>query len=174
MRLKRLGACLAAAALVAFSSAVASAGVKDSWITTKAKIALLASDGLSVKGANVDTHDGVVAIHGKVKTEADKIKAGDTVSRVDGVKSVTNLLQVVPEFAKDEVSASDSDIKDRVKDAIKADRRLDDIKVASVNNGLVLLTGKAHGQDEKLAAIEIAYTSPGVIHVATEIETIEN
>ena len=40
---------------------------------------------------------------------------------------------------------------------MKRDNRLDDIKVASVNNGLVLLAGKAHGLDEKRVAIEGAY-----------------
>jgi osmotically-inducible protein OsmY len=61
----------------------------------------------------------------------------------------------------------------RVDTSLKSDKRLDDIKVASVNNGLVLLSGKAHGIDEKLVAIESAYAVAGVKRVATEIRTIE-
>jgi osmotically-inducible protein OsmY len=93
---------------------------------------------------------------------------------VDGVKSVKNLLQVVPEGQKKAVAANDSDIKDRVQASLKNDKRFDDIKVASVNNGLVLLAGKAHGLNEKLIAIENAYSVSGVRRVASEIETVEN
>ena len=174
MKIRIAGACLAAALSVVLTAGVARADVKDSWITTKAKIALLTSDGFSVNGANVDTVNGNVTLHGKVTTAADKTRAEETVRQVDGVKSIKNLLQVVPEAAKKAVAANDSEIKDRVQVSLKQDKRLDDIKVASVNNGLVLLSGKAHGIDEKLVAIENAYMVVGVRRVATEIETVEN
>jgi hyperosmotically inducible protein len=164
---------MAAALAVVATTAVAKADTKDAWITTKSKIALLTSDGFSVNGANVDTVNGNVTIHGKVATAADRTKAEETVKQVDGVKSVNNLLQVVPESQKKAVAANDSEIKDRVQTSLKADKRLADIKVASVNNGLVLLAGKAHGLDEKLVAIENAYSVSGVRRVASEIETVE-
>jgi osmotically-inducible protein OsmY len=174
MKLKMVGACMAAALAVGVTAQVAMADTKDAWITTKSKIALLTSDGFSVSGANVDTVNGNVTIHGKVATEADKTKAETTVKQVDGVKSVKNLLQVVPDSMKKAVDANDSDIKDRVQTSLKSDKRLSDIKVASVNKGLVLLSGKAHGLDEKLVAIESAYSVNGVRRVASEIETVEN
>ena len=55
-------------AMVVASAVAARADVKDSWITTKAKITLLTMDGFSVNGANVDTIKGKVTIHGKVAT----------------------------------------------------------------------------------------------------------
>jgi osmotically-inducible protein OsmY len=174
MKLRIVGACAAAALAVVGMIAVANADTKDSWITTKAKIALLTSDGFSVNGANVDTINGNVTIHGKVATAADRTRAEETVRRVDGVKSVKNLLQVVPDSVKKAVAANDSDIKERVQSSLKKDKRLEDIKVASVNNGLVLLSGKAHGLDEKLVAIESAYSVDGVRRVASEIQTVEN
>jgi osmotically-inducible protein OsmY len=174
MKRRLVGTCMAAALSVVLTTAVAKADVKDSWITTKAKIVLLTSDGFSVSGANVDTVNGNVTIHGKVATDADKTRAEQTVRQVDGVKSVKNLLQVVPEGQKKAVAANDSDIKDRVQASLKNDKRFDDIKVASVNNGLVLLAGKAHGLNEKLMAIESAYSVSGVRRVASEIETVEN
>ena len=79
-----------------------------------------------------------------------------------------------PREKKKAVAAKDSDIKERVETSLKSDKRLDDIKVASVNNGVVLLSGKAHGIDEKLVAIESAYAVAGVQRVATEIRTVEN
>jgi osmotically-inducible protein OsmY len=163
---------MTAVALAMLTATVAGADVKDSWITTKAKIALLTSDGFSVHGANVDTVNGYVTIHGKVRTDADRTRAEQTVRKIDGVKSVKNLLQVVPEGEKKAVAARDSDIKERVEASLKSDKRLEDIKVASVNNGVVLLSGKAHGIDEKLLAIENAYAVAGVNRVATEIQTL--
>ena len=174
MQRKIIGTCLAVAFMAVLTTPLANADVKDAWVTTKAKIALLTNDGFSVNGANVDTINGNVTIHGKVGTDADKTRAELTVRQLDGVKSVTNLLQVVPEAQKKTVAANDSEIKERVKASLKNDKRLDDVKVASVNNGLVLLAGKAHRLDEKLAAIESAYSVSGVRRVASEIETVEN
>ena len=160
-------------ALVAISSVAARADVKDSWITTKSKIALLTTDGFSVNGANVDTINGRVTIHGKVATAADRTKAEATVRKVDGVKSVKNLLQVVPEKAMMATITTDADVKDRVEASLKTDAKMDDAKVASVNAGVVLLSGKADNLDQSLRAIENAYTVAGVHRVASEI-TIDN
>jgi hyperosmotically inducible periplasmic protein len=147
------------------------ADVNDVWLTTKAKIALLTTDGVSVTGVNVDTVDGAVTLHGKVKTDAEKEKATLAVRSVDGVKSVRNLLQVVPDAFKSAVKASDEAIKDGVETALKSDKRVEGVKVASVNNGVVLLSGKASTLAEKLRAIELAWNMGGVSRVASEIET---
>jgi hyperosmotically inducible protein len=160
-------------AMVVAGAVAARADVKDSWITTKSKIALLTMDGFSVNGANVDTVNGRVTIHGKVATAADRTKAEATVRKVDGVKSVKNLLQVVPAKAMMATSATDADVKDRVALSLKADDKLDDVKVASVNAGVVLLSGKAENIDQSLRAIENAYTVTGVHRVASEI-TVDN
>ena len=156
------------------STVAAHADVSDSWITTKAKIMLLTTDGFSVNGANVDTKHGNVTIHGTVGTTADRTRAEQTVRTVDCVKSVKNLLQVVPVTMKDAVTSNDSDIKERVEASLKTDAKMSDVKVASVNNGLVLLSGKTADLNQKLRAIENAYSVNGVHRVATEIETVEN
>src|SRR5712692_9879532 len=160
--------------MVVASAAAARADIKDSWITTKAKIALLTTDGFSVNGANVDTIHGKVTIHGTVGTTTDRTRAEQTVRKVDGVKSVKNLLQVVPVSMKDIVASNDSDVKDRVEASLKTDTKMNDVKVASVNNGVVLLSGKAANLNEKLRAIENAYSVNGVHRVASEIQTIVN
>ena len=49
-----------------------------------------------------------------------------------------------------------------------------DVNVASVNKGVVLLSGKTDSLTEKLRAIENAYSVKGVHRVASEIQTIEN
>ena len=157
------------AALVAISSVAAHADVKDSWITTKSTIALLTMDGFSVNGANVDTLNGKVTIHGKVATAADRTKAEQTVLKVDGVKSVKNLLLVVPEKAMMAAISTDAEVKGRVEASLKTDAKMDDVKVASVNSGVVLLSGKAEDINQSLRAIQNAYTVAGVHRVASEI-----
>ena len=109
-------------------------------------------------------------IHGIVGSEADKERAEATVRKVDGVKSVNNLLQVVPGDQKEQVRFDDSVTKDRIEAEIKADKTLHDVKVASVNNGVVLLKGKVHSLSTKLRAVETAYKVPGVERVGTQIE----
>jgi hyperosmotically inducible periplasmic protein len=143
----------------------------DTWITTKAKIALLTADDVSVTAVNVDTVEGNVTLHGKVKTESEKGRAAAAVSKVDGVKKVQNLLQVVPDAFKDATNVADSSIKDGVAASLKGAPALDDVKVASVNKGVVLLSGKTDGLGHELQAIEVAYKVPGVRRVASEIET---
>jgi osmotically-inducible protein OsmY len=86
---------------------------------------------------------------------------------------VKNLLQVVPEERKDTVNASDDTIKKGVEGVLEADKSLNDVKVASVNKGVVLLSGKTPTLDITLRAIEKASAVPGVRRVASEIETPE-
>src|SRR5215813_12126765 len=75
----------------------ATAAPPDAWITTKAKMALLTTEGVSAMAVNIDTIDGQVTLHGKVASAAEKAKAEDAVKRIDGVRGVRNLLQVVSE-----------------------------------------------------------------------------
>jgi len=162
-----------AAALILAGAVAAQADTKDAWLTTKAKIALL-TDGVSATAVNVDTVDGKITIHGKVGTAAEKAKAEQTIRQMDGVKDVKNLLQVVPQDQKKMVDARDSDTKDRVEASLKATKTMDDIKVASVNKGIVLLSGKTPSLGQKLLVIERVYTVPGVYGVSSEIQTVEN
>ena len=151
----------------------ASADSPDTWITTKAKIALLTTDGVSGRAVNVDTVDGKVTLHGKVSSEGEKTKAEQTVRKLDGVKDVKNLLQIVPESREKAVKANDAEIKKAVEAALEADPSLKDVKVQSVNQGVVLLAGKTKGLEQKLKAIEVAYDVAGVRRVATEIEAAD-
>ena len=163
-----------AAALVAGCAFTAGADTSDAWLTTKAKIALLTTDGVSATAVNVDTVDGKMTIHGKVGTKAEKEKAEETVRHLDGVKDVKNLLQVVPPSQKKGVDATDAVVKDRVEASLKAAKNMNDINVASVNKGVVLLSGKTDSLTHKLMVIERVYTVDGVHRVSSEIETKEN
>jgi osmotically-inducible protein OsmY len=163
-----------AIALMVAGAATATADGKDTWLTTKAKIALLTADGVSATAVKVDTVDGKITIHGKVGTAAEKDTAEETIRQLDGVKDVMNLLQVVPPDQKTMVDAKDSDVKERVEVSLRSAKTMDDIKVASVNKGVVLLSGKAPSLSLKLHAIERVYAVDGVRRVASEIETVED
>jgi osmotically-inducible protein OsmY len=143
----------------------------DTLLGVKAKIALLTTDGVSVSDVKVDTHSGAVILHGKVGSETEKVKAETAVKSVDGVKSVQNLLQVVPSSIRKAVVLSDAELKEKVTDALGTDPVLKgaEVKVKSVDAGVVLLAGSTETLDQKLAAIERAYSVRGVVRVASEV-----
>jgi hyperosmotically inducible protein len=145
----------------------------DTWITTKVRIALMTTDGAGRNAVKVDTEHGKVTIHGTVESEAVKEKAEATVRAVGGVTEVKNLLQVVKPSRQDPVKAADKDVKDAVERALKADERLEGIKVKSVDNGLVILDGSTSNLASELRAIEAAYAIAGVRQVDSGIVTKE-
>ena len=160
-----LGVCLSGAPAIA-------ADTPDAWITMKTKIALMTADNVSAADLNVDTVKGVVTLHGKVATEAEKAKAEQVAVKIDGVKSVKNLLQIVPGSKREIVERADADVKDAVQAAFKANARVKDsgISVASVNKGVVLLAGKAKSLESHLEAVQAAYAVKGVRRVASEVQ----
>jgi hyperosmotically inducible protein len=164
-------AVVAAGWLVAIPPAHASTQVSDAWITTKTKITLFTTKGISSNAINVDTVDGMVTLHGKVVSAEEKARAEVEAKKIDGVKSVRNVLQVVPSRRERSVKVSDAQLKDRVAKALKGDRSLNDgsIAVESVNDGVVLLGGKAASASDHLRAIQTARAVPGVSHVETEV-----
>jgi hyperosmotically inducible protein len=160
-----------AAAITLISSAAWAAS--DTWITTKAKMSLLTTEGIHSNEVNVDTVDGEVTLHGSVASAAEKTKAQDVVQKIDGVRRVRNLLQVVADAKRDAVEAKDTDIKTNVENAFKNDPQLKDssVKVQSVNAGVVLLAGDAKTLSQHLRAIEVASHVGGVKRVASEIKS---
>ena len=173
-RISKQGMVVVAAGwLVCVSSALVSAEVSDAWITTKTKIALFTTTNISSNAISVDTVDGVVTLHGQVTSADEKARAEEEAKKIDGVKSVHNLLQIMPNRHEKAVKASDSQLKVRVATALKNDRSLADssIAVESVNDGVVLLGGKAISVGDHLRAIQSARAVPGVRHVETEVES---
>jgi hyperosmotically inducible protein len=148
------------------------ADAPDAWLTMKTQIALLTAEGVSTSDLNVDTVQGVVTLHGRAPTEGEKVKAEATARKVDGVKDVRNLLQVVPDASKKAVERSDDQVKDAVVAAFKANKRVNDsgIKVQSVNKGVVLLAGKTDSLQAHLDAVRTARGVAGVKQVATEVQ----
>ena len=172
-RLQCFAVAAGIAALTLASPVFAKSHAPDAWLTTKAKIAVLSAVGTAGTSIHVDTVDGKVMLHGKVRSDSEKKAAQDAARKIDGVTEVRNLLEVVPAKAEKRVAASDDQIKDKVAKALKRDPALanSSIEIQSVNNGTVLLAGKAESLSEHLHALQDARAVAGVRQVASEIES---
>ena len=166
-------AVLGAAFALTLAGAANAAQPPDAWVTTKVKLSLLTTEGVSATKINVDTVDGRVTLHGSVPTDAEKALAGKVASKVDGAAKVRNLLQVVPNKQEKLTEATDAQIDASVKARLKAERALADssIVVKSVNKGVVLLAGKARTLSDAYRAVDVTVGVPGVRRVASEIQS---
>lgn len=145
----------------------------DTWITTKAKTALLTDDLVNGLGIHVDTFDARVTLHGKVSSDAEKAQAERVVREIEGVAEVQNLLAVVPAGALAATKRADAEVRSAVRAALKDDQALaqSDIDVKSVNAGVVVLSGEAKTLSAHRRAIARARAVDGVRRVASEIHS---
>jgi hyperosmotically inducible protein len=149
------------------------AATPDAWITTKTKLSLLTTEGVSGTAIHVDTVLGKVTLHGKVRSAEEKAKAESVAKKIDGVQEVRNLLQVVTPQREKAIQLSDDALKQRIEKELQADSSLKDssISVKSVNKGVVLLAGTAKTLSAHLRAVETVAWVPGVERVASEIKS---
>jgi hyperosmotically inducible periplasmic protein len=149
------------------------AATPDAWITTKTKLALLTTEGVSGTAIKVDTVVGRVTLHGKAGTTVEKTHAEIIAQQIDGVTGVHNLLQVVAPRHEKAMQVSDHALKQRVEKALLADPSLksSNISVQSVNKGVVLLGGTATTLSAHLRAIEVVASMSGVYRVASEVQS---
>jgi hyperosmotically inducible protein len=143
----------------------------DAWSTTRTKIALITNEDVSAMDVNVDTVDGMVTLHGKVPNDLAKEKATMIAKEIDGVRDVRNLLQVVEEASRDASETNDEMIAENVAKAIENGASLKDseIDVQSVNEGVVLLSGRVSSLGDHLEALHLAGDVPGARRVASQI-----
>jgi osmotically-inducible protein OsmY len=162
-----------AVVLGAALAAPVEAATPDAWITTKTKLALLTTEGVSGTAIHVDTVLGRVTLHGKVRSAEEKAQAESVAQKIEGVQSVRNLLQVVAPQHVQAVQVADDALKARIEKALQADPSLQDsrISVQSVNKGVVLLTGTAKTLSAHLRAVAVVAGMPGVQRVASEVQS---
>lgn len=146
--------------------------VPDGVITSKTKLALWTTAGVRSTTVHVDSNDGIVTLYGKVPTADQRAVAEKTAGEIVGVKSVKNLLQIVPAAQEKKVERTDKDTSERAAKALKADPALKDssITVKSVDKGIVLLTGEARTLSDHLRAVVIVDRLAGVRGVASEVK----
>lgn len=158
-------------ALLLMAGRAAAADTPDAWLTAKAKVALMTTEGIRTSHLNVDTVKGVVTLHGQVPAADQKTKAAEVVRKLDGVKEVKNLLQVVPSAERKAVKRSDDEIKKDLDAAWKRHKLINDsgIKVQSVNDGVVLLAGNTKSHSAYVQSVEVADAVRGVKRVSSEV-----
>lgn len=166
----RVGLILALALVAAGARAI---DRPDPWITTKVKMALLTSKDVPALDVNVDTVNGRVTLQGFVENDAQKARAERAARGVAGVKDVRNLLKVRDEQVRSQIQVGDNDLRDRVETVLRRDGALEgsDIEVQSVNDGDVVLAGRAKTLSAHRRALEDARSVKGVRHVASEIQS---
>src|SRR4029434_8599569 len=149
------------------------AAIPDAWITTKTKLSLLTTEGVSGTAIHVDTILRKVTLHGKVRSAEEKAKAESIAKKIDGVQEVRNLLQVVTPQSEKTVQLSDDALKPRVEKELQADSSLKEssISVKCVHKGVVRLAGTAKTLSSHLRAVETVARVPGVERVASEIKS---
>ena len=142
--------------------------VSDSWITSKAKIALFGDDRVKGTQVSVDTQKGVVNLRGKVDSAEAKAAAAEVAQGVEGVQSVKNDLQVVAPMARKAVDANDKDIAKAVEGRLSRDTQLKKVDVRT-DSGVVTLTGEVPSIMASAKASEVARSVPGVKSVKNEL-----
>ena len=156
------------------ATAAMKTSASDAWITTKAKLSLMAAPGISPMTVNVDTEEGVVTLFGTVGTAAAKALAASEVARLDGVKHVANELQIVPDVAAAGVAESDARVTAAVRKRLDARPSLSDSSVkVETAKGVVRLTGKVASQRDHLTALTAARGAAGVKSVIDNLTLVE-
>lgn len=76
------------------SNSTIGSGADDAWLWTKTRAALMTTNDLRESTINVDVTNDVVTLRGTVANAEQKAKAEAVAKGIDGVKSVTNSLQI--------------------------------------------------------------------------------
>lgn len=144
----------------------------DLWVTSAVKVRLLTAD-VSAMDVNVDTRDGELTLFGMVGSAAEKARAESEARKVDGVRSVRNELQVVPEARRVAAERGDAQIEQDVRKRVEDRVASGDIAI-EVANGVVRLSGTVASQGERLAALTAARSSQGVRSVVGDLRVERN
>jgi hyperosmotically inducible protein len=145
--------------------------IKDSWITSKTKMSLVSDKRVKARRITVETLNGVVLLRGKVATAEERSAAEQVARGIDGVRSVSNMLQVVPEAQRKASDARDAALKKAISQRFDADEGLKsaDVKVR-VDHGVITLMGTVPDARLKARATELATRVQGVRSVRNELQ----
>jgi len=144
--------------------------IKDSWITSKTKMALATDKRVHARHVTVETTAGIVTLRGKVGSASERGAAHDVALGVHGVRGVSNALQVVPDAQRKSVDARDDELKSAVSTRLTNDPglRTADIKVRA-DAAVITLMGTVHDVHSMARAGEIARGIRGVKAVRNEL-----
>ncbi|PYN88298.1 MAG: hypothetical protein DMD87_10065 [Candidatus Rokuibacteriota bacterium] len=144
--------------------------MKDSWITTKTKMALTTDGRTKARHISVETQGATVMLRGKVSSAEERAAAEHIARGISGVGAVSNALQVVPDDQRKTVDQKDDGIETAIRERLMHDAQLKDaaIKVRS-DNSVVTLRGKVSDPKAKSRASDVVRGVPGVKSVRNEL-----
>jgi hyperosmotically inducible protein len=143
----------------------------DLWITTAAKLRLMASSETPGADINVDTRNGVVTLFGIVDSSLAKQAVEAEVRKVGGVENVVNDLRIVPASKQQRAARSDEQISKAIQALFAATDDLDDSKIAvEVSDGVARLTGTVKTRTDQVTALSAARSMVGVVRVIDELQ----
>lgn len=142
----------------------------DKLMVSKVKTALMSDKTADAGEINVEVYKGVVQLNGFVDNDKEKAQAETVAKAVEGVKGVTNNLQIKQEKQTTGGVMDDSSITAKVKSALIDDERTKagDIKVET-RNGVVQLSGYVANDAQKSAAESVAKAVEGVKSVSNAL-----
>jgi hyperosmotically inducible periplasmic protein len=144
--------------------------MKDSWITTKTKVALTTDGRTKARHIAVETQAATVMLRGKVSSNEERAAAEEIARGISGVAYVSNALQIVPDDQRSAIDARDDGIETAIRERLVKDAQLKDlgIKVRS-DNSVVTLRGKVSDPKAKSHASDVVRGVPGVRAVRNEL-----
>ena len=144
----------------------------DAAITSKVKSKIAADPEVNPFRIDVDTHDGVVTLRGKVEKAVARDEAEKHAAATRGVTSVRNQITVVGANA-DGSFLSDKGIAAKVKSKLAADPELNPFNIdVDVEDGHVTLSGAVRSATARAEAEKLAANTKGVTGVSNELEVV--
>jgi len=98
--------------------------MKDSWITTKTKMALTTDGRTKARHISVETQGATVMLRGKVSSAEERAAAEHIARGISGVGAVSNALQVVPDDQRKTVDQKDDGIETAIRERLMHDAQL--------------------------------------------------
>ena len=143
--------------------------IEDASVTAAVKSRLLWNDTTDGLDIGVDTMDGKVTLTGNATTQAEKDLATRLARRTDGVRSVSNKIEVkpsdggLPSSEQAGEAIADSWITTKVKSSLLMSNDVDGLDLSvETKDGVVTLGGAASSTAERDLAVEIAKDIKGV------------
>lgn len=144
----------------------------DSIITTKVKAELLSNESIESGDISVETEKGMVTLSGFVKSQDQVKRALDVTEKVEGVRSVSDKLNVKGEEDQSlKEYADDAMITSAVKARLLTDDIVPSLGVSvETQDGVVQLTGEVENDSQATQAEEVAKGIDGVNSVKNDLK----